>query len=77
LVKKGLLQRHQAAEDARAYAVTVTEKGWSALRDSAPAAERADARFLAALPKKDVEEFLRALSIVTDACQFDKSQGPL
>jgi DNA-binding MarR family transcriptional regulator len=77
LLKKGYLRRHRARKDARAYAVSLTEKGWLALRDTVPAAERADARLLAALPTKDAELFLRALSIVSHACQFsepDKSQ---
>jgi len=74
LLNKGYLRRHRAKRDARAYAVSLTEKGWLALRDTAPAAERADAKFLAALPEESIASFLRVLSIVSEACRPGESQ---
>ena len=38
MLKKGLLQRRRTKEDARAYAVKLTEEGWRVLRRTEPMA---------------------------------------
>jgi MarR family transcriptional regulator, temperature-dependent positive regulator of motility len=68
LQRNGLLQRRRSKEDARAYAVTLTEEGRRVLRHAAPLSRRIDARVLAALPAAQRERFIEALSgIVTAA----------
>jgi MarR family transcriptional regulator, temperature-dependent positive regulator of motility len=63
---KGLLQRRRTKEDARAYAVRLTDEGGQVLRTAEPMANRVDRRVLDVLPAKRREEFLRALaSVVT------------
>ena len=50
--KKGLLQRRRTKEDARAYAVKLTEEGRRVLRAAEPLAKRVDERILDALPEQ-------------------------
>ena len=69
MLKKGLLQRRRTKDDARAYAVKLTEEGW---RD--PAHDRADGqarrrRILAALPGKQREQFVADLQTIVEALQ--------
>ena len=65
MLKKGLLQRRRTKEDARAYAVKLTEEGRRILRSSDPLAKKVDERILEALPSKQREQFLdRRVSIV-------------
>src|SRR5262245_63491285 len=64
LQKKGLLQRRRTKEDARAYAVKLTEEGRRVLRTVGPLAERVDRRALDALPAKRRDEFMRALASI-------------
>ena len=40
--RKGLLQRRRTKEDARAYAVKLTDEGWRVLRGAEPLAKRVD-----------------------------------
>ena len=42
LVKKGLLQRRRTKQDARAYAVKLTEEGQKVLRAAGPVAKKVD-----------------------------------
>lgn len=62
LVDKGLLQRKRTRRDARMYAVRLTERGQDSLRRAEPAAQATDDRLLAALPQREREAFLDALS---------------
>jgi DNA-binding MarR family transcriptional regulator len=62
LVEKGLLQRKRTRRDARMYAVRLTDKGQMALKQAEPAARSTDERLLAALPQRERETFLDALS---------------
>lgn len=62
MLKKGLLQRRRTKEDARAYAVKLTDEGWRVLRGSEPTVKRVDDRLLAALPPKQREQFLSDLA---------------
>ena len=42
MLKKGLLQRRRTKEDARAYAVKLTDEGWQVLKAADPLAKRVD-----------------------------------
>lgn len=46
MLKKSLLQRRRTKEDARAYAVKLTEEGWRVLKSAEPMARRVDDRIL-------------------------------
>jgi DNA-binding MarR family transcriptional regulator len=61
---KGLLQRRHTKEDARAYAVRLTEEGKQSLRTAEPLAKRVDQHVLEVLPAKRREEFMRALASI-------------
>ena len=73
MLKKGLLHRRRTREDARAYAVRLTEEGWKALRNADPVAKRVDDRILAALPAAQRERFLADLEAIVDA--LGKAEG--
>lgn len=62
MLKKGLLQRRRTREDARAYAVKLTEEGWRVLKKAEPLARRADERLLSVLSNADRERFVRGLT---------------
>lgn len=49
MLKKGLLQRRRTREDARAYAVKLTDEGMRVLAAARPKVEAVDARILLAL----------------------------
>ena len=61
LHKRGLLQRRRTKEDARAYAVKLTEEGRRVLRTAEPITKRVDQRILDALPSKQRDQFMSAL----------------
>jgi DNA-binding MarR family transcriptional regulator len=67
--RKGLLQRRRTREDARAYAVKLTEDGKQVLSMAAPLAERVDQRVLRALPAESREKFLNDLHAIVEALQ--------
>jgi DNA-binding MarR family transcriptional regulator len=62
MLKKGLIQRRRTREDARAYAVKVTEEGARALKAAEPAVRRVDERILAALSARQRDQFIDDLS---------------
>lgn len=66
MLKKGLLQRRRTREDARAYAVKLTEEGRRAMKSAENGARRADDRILAALPARQREQMLDELSTLVD-----------
>ena len=66
---KGLLQRRRTREDARAYAVKLTEEGRKVLKTAEPLAKRVDDRILDALPAKRRGEFMGALASVVMTLQ--------
>jgi len=70
MLKKGLLQRRRTKEDARAYAVKLTEEGWRVLRATEPIMLRVDDKILAALSAQRAERFLDDLSTIV------RSLGP-
>ena len=67
MLKKGLLQRRRTKDDARAYAVKLTDEGWRVLKAADPLAKRVDDRILAALPGQQRERFLQDLSAIVEA----------
>jgi len=64
MLKKGLLQRRRTKEDARAYAVKLTDEGWRTLKAADPIARRVDDKVLAALPNAQRERFLSDLNTI-------------
>jgi DNA-binding MarR family transcriptional regulator len=81
MLKKGLLQRRRTKEDARAYAVKLTEEGWRVLRSTEPMARRVDERILEALPAQQRDRFLEDLNAIVQAidtlqrAKLEKSAG--
>lgn len=67
MLKKGLLQRRRTKEDARAYAVKLTEEGWRTLRAAEPVSKRVDEKILSALPGPQRERFLTDLNTIVAA----------
>ncbi len=67
--RKGLLQRRRTKEDARAYAVKLTDEGRRVLRTAEPLAKKVDERVLDALPSKQREQFIDDLLSIVDALQ--------
>ena len=65
MIKKGLLQRRRTREDARAYAVKLTDQGRSVLTQAAPIVRRVDDRILAALPATKRDRFLEDLDAIS------------
>lgn len=61
MLKKGLLQRRRTREDARAYAVKLTEEGWRTLKRAEPLARRADEKLLSLLSASERGRFLKGL----------------
>ena len=66
---KHLLQRRRTKEDARAYAVKLTEEGQRLLRTAEPLAKRVDERILDALPAKHRAAFMGALASIVSTLE--------
>jgi DNA-binding MarR family transcriptional regulator len=67
MLKKGLLQRRRTKEDARAYAVKLTEEGWRTLRAAEPMARRVDERVLSVLNGQQRDRFISDLNTIVEA----------
>ena len=67
MLKKGLIQRRRTKEDARAYAVRLSEEGWKTLKSAEPMAKRIDDKIMAALPNSNRDRFLQDLNVVVAA----------
>ncbi len=67
MLKKGLLQRRRTKEDARAYAVKLTDEGWRVLKAAEPVVKRVDDRILGALPQKQRDQLLNDLAAIVEA----------
>ena len=67
MLKKGLLQRRRTKEDARAYAVKLTEEGRRQLKLANPVSRRVDDRILDSLPSKQRDQFLEDLGAIVTA----------
>jgi DNA-binding MarR family transcriptional regulator len=66
LHRKGLLLRRRTKEDARAYAVNLTDEGRRVLRVVEPLAKRVDDQMLHVLPGKRGEAFVAALAALVE-----------
>ncbi len=64
MLKKGLLQRRRTREDARAYAVKLTEDGWRLLKSVEPIAREVDAAIISTLSGEDQERFIGLLNTI-------------
>jgi DNA-binding MarR family transcriptional regulator len=78
MLKKGLLQRRRTKEDARAYAVRLTEEGKRVLRSTEPLTRRVDDLVLQSLPARQRDQFLTDLATIVDALtQMAPEPAPL
>jgi len=73
--KKGLLHRKRTKEDARAYAVRLTDEGRRVLRAAEPLARRVDERVLEALPTRQREQFIDDLLAIVETLQKISAPG--
>lgn len=67
LNQRGLVARKRTKRDQRMYAVRLTEKGNTALRNAAPAARSTDERILAVLKPAQRDVFVKALARIVVA----------
>lgn len=67
MLKKSLLQRRRTKEDARAYAVKLTEEGWRVLKSAEPMARRVDDRVLSVLTNAQRERFIQDLNTIVQS----------
>ena len=74
MLKKGLLQRRRTKEDARAYAVKLTEDGWRTLKTADPVARRVDDKVLSVLQGSQRDRFVQDLNTIVQA--LSKLQPP-
>lgn len=64
MLKKNLIARQRTREDARAYAIKLTDEGAKVLKSVKPAASRVDDRILQSLPADRRDRFLRDLNTI-------------
>jgi DNA-binding MarR family transcriptional regulator len=64
MLKKGLLQRRRTREDARAYAVKLTDEGFRILKSVDPLTRRVDERILSVLPAGQRDRFMQDLNAI-------------
>jgi MarR family transcriptional regulator, temperature-dependent positive regulator of motility len=76
LQRKGLLQRRRTREDARAYAVKLTDEGRRMLRTAEPLAKKVDERILDALPGKQRGQFIDDLLAIVTILQSTQDDSP-
>jgi DNA-binding MarR family transcriptional regulator len=69
MLKKGLLQRRRTREDARAYAVKLTDEGARILADARPKVEAVDARILLALSDDQQSTLVSDLKAIVESLQ--------
>lgn len=67
MLKKGLLQRRRTKEDARAYAVKLTDEGWRVLKSAEPLTRKVDERILSALGAGQKDRLLQDLNSIVQA----------
>ena len=67
MLKKGLLQRRRTREDARAYAVKLTDEGTRILAAARPKVEAVDARILAGLSAGEQATLVEGLKSIVGA----------
>jgi DNA-binding MarR family transcriptional regulator len=76
MLKKGLLQRRRTKDDARAYAVKLTEEGWRILRTTEPMVKRVDDKILAMLSGKQRDQFVADLQTIVEALSTPPPMSP-
>jgi len=64
LTRRGLVQRRRTKEDARAYAIKLSQQGARLLREARPGAAAADQRLIGCLPAGKRQDFLDALDLI-------------
>ena len=69
MLKKGLLQRRRTREDARAYAVKLTDEGLRILAAARPKVQAVDARILLALSGEQRSTLVSDLKVIVDSLQ--------
>lgn len=74
MLKKGLLQRRRTKEDARAYAVKLTEEGWRVLKSAEPLSRKVDERILSALAPSQRDRLLQDLNSIVQVLGKDVPQ---
>lgn len=67
LTSRGLVQRRRTRQDARMYAVKLTDRGQKALKSAEPAARVTDDEILSALSPTQRSGFLKALNRIVVA----------
>ena len=77
LVKRGWLRQRRTREDARAYAVNLTDEGRLQFRRALPVAAEVDASILGALPRNEGEKFIERLQSVLKALERGDHQTPV
>lgn len=70
MLKKGLLQRRRTREDARAYAVKLTDEGTRILAEARPKVEAVDARILQTLSSEQQATLVADLKLIVDSLQM-------
>lgn len=76
MLKKGLLQRRRTKEDARAYAVRLTDEGWRVLNACEPLIKRIEQRILDALPEENRTQFLADLAVIIESLSDEPGGEP-
>jgi DNA-binding MarR family transcriptional regulator len=75
MLKKGLLQRRRTREDARAYAVKLTDEGARILATAQPKVEAVDDRILRALSPGQQAALVDDLKKIVESLQLPDSGG--
>lgn len=75
MLKKGLLQRRRTREDARAYAVKLTDEGARILAAAQPKVEAVDDRILRALSPDQQATLVDDLKKIVESLQLPDSGG--
>ena len=75
MLKKGLLQRRRTREDARAYAVKLTDEGMRILAAARPKVEAVDARILLALSAEQKSTLVSDLKAIVQSLQSAGGAG--
>jgi DNA-binding MarR family transcriptional regulator len=73
LVRKGLLKRRRTRQDARAYAVTLTDAGRDVLKISEPIVGRIEGALIEPLPASRAKTFIANLRTIVHAFEAAKS----
>ncbi len=76
MLKKGLLQRRRTKEDARAYAVKLTEEGWRVLKSAEPLSRKVDDRILSTLGAGQRDKFLQDLNSIVQVLGRMQTKEP-